>query len=115
MCLVTGGLGYIGSHTALDLLKKDYHVVILDNLSNSQRGIKKNIEQLAGRSVAFIEGSVGDQDVVQKILSDFDIQHVIHFAASKFVPESIKSPDLYYDNNVVNLIKLLDKLKASKV
>ena len=113
--LVTGGLGYIGSHTALDLLKKDYHVVILDNLSNSQRGIKENIEQLAERSVTFVEGSVGDQGVVQKILSDFDIQHVIHFAASKSVPESIKSPDLYYDNNVVNLIKLLDKLKASKV
>ena len=113
--LVTGGLGYIGSHTALDLLKKDYHVVILDNLSNSQRGIKESIEQLAGRSVTFIEGSVGDREVVQKIFSDFDIQHVIHFAASKSVPESIKSPDLYYDNNVVNLIKLLDKLKASKV
>ena len=112
--LVTGGLGYIGSHTALDLLKKDYHVVILDNLSNSQRGIKENIEQLSGRSVIFIEGSVGDQGVVQKILSDFDIQHVIHFAASKSVPESIKFPDLYYDNNVVNLIKLLDSIKASE-
>lgn len=113
--LVTGGLGYIGSHTALDLLKKDYHVVILDNLSNSQREIKENIEQLAERSVTFIEGSVGDQGILQKILCDYDIQHVIHFAASKSVPESIQLPDLYYDNNVVNLIKLLDKLKASKV
>ena len=113
--LVTGGLGYIGSHTVLDLLNKNYHVIILDNLSNSQRGIKENIEQLSGRSVTFVEGSVGDQDVVQKVLSDFDIQHVIHFAASKSVPESIKSPNLYYDNNVVNLIKLLDKLKVSKV
>jgi len=113
--LVTGGLGYIGSHTILDLLKKDYHVVILDNLSNSQQKIKEKIEQLAERSVTLVEGSVGDQVVVKKILSDFDIQHVIHFAASKSVPESIKLPDLYYDNNVVNLIKFLDSIKASEI
>lgn len=109
--LVTGGLGYIGSHTVLELLKKDYEVVVIDNLSNSKESVKKDIEKLANKKFEFIKGDVRDKELVEKIFVENKIDSVIHFAGLKAVGESVSKPIEYYDNNIGSTIVLLEVMK----
>ena len=98
--LLTGGAGYIGSHTAIELISHGHEVVIFDNLFNSQPEAIRRIEQISGRSVPFIEADVRDQSALEKVLSQHHIDSVVHFAGKKAVGESVAQPVDFYDNNV---------------
>ena len=98
--LVTGGVGYIGSHTTLALLQAEYDVVVLDNLCNSSAESLKRVGQLAGWEPAFVEGDVRDRAVLDRLFAEKSIDAVIHFAGLKAVEESVAQPLRYYDNNV---------------
>lgn len=107
--LVTGGTGYIGSHTVVELQAAGYEVVIIDNLSNSNIEVLDGIEKISGIRPTFVELDLNDKEGVRKVLkSNPGIQGIIHFAASKAVGESVQKPLLYYRNNLVTLINLLD-------
>ena len=107
--LVTGGTGYIGSHTVVELQQSDYEVVIIDNLSNSNREVLDGIESITGIRPHFVEGDVTDLEIVKKLFSDYPgIKGIINFAASKAVGESMEKPLLYYRNNLNTLINLLE-------
>jgi UDP-glucose 4-epimerase len=107
--LVTGGTGYIGSHTTVELQKAGYEVVIIDNLSNSNAGVIDGIEKITGVRPIFSEKDCNDRDAVEKVITDNPgIAGIIHFAASKAVGESVQKPLLYYRNNLVSLINLLE-------
>ena len=110
---VTGGAGYIGSHTVLLLLESGYRVKIYDNLSNSHLEAVKRIERLSGKSVEFIEGDIRDTDRVANALQGSSA--VIHFAGVKAVGESVSNPLKYYDNNVLGSIELLKAMQQSEV
>ena len=106
--VVTGGLGYIGSHTVVELLSKSYDVIIVDNLSNSTQDVKKGIEEITGKSVELKILELADQKEVFRFFSDNpDIDGIIHFAAYKAVGESVQNPLMYYENNLYSLINLL--------
>lgn len=109
--LVTGGAGYIGSHTCLQLLQSGYDVVVVDNLSNASRKSLDRVKELAGRSLTFYEGDVRDSQVLDEIFDAHDIGGVIHFAALKAVGESTKKPLEYYQNNVQGTVNLLDVMR----
>ncbi len=98
--LVTGGAGYIGSHTALALLQAGYEVVVLDNLCNSSPESLKWVAQLAGREPAFVEGDIRDRGVLDRLFAEHAVDAVLHFAGLKAVGESVSTPLRYYDNNV---------------
>ena len=99
--LVTGGTGYIGAHTVVELQNNNYEVVIIDNLSNSDIKILRQIETITGKRPAFVKLDLRDKSSIIAFLKDHaDISGVIHFAASKSVSESVKKPLLYYDNNI---------------
>lgn len=107
--LVTGGTGYIGSHTAVELINAGYDVVIIDNLSNSNREVLDGIEAITGVRPAFVEGDCTDMDTLCRLFTDYPgIKGIINFAASKAVGESIYKPLLYYRNNLVTLVNLLE-------
>lgn len=107
--LVTGGTGYIGSHTTVELQKAGYEVVIIDNLSNSNIGVLDGIEKITGIRPEFVEGDVTDINTLRKLFKDHPgIKGIINFAASKAVGESVHKPLLYYRNNLVSLLNLLD-------
>lgn len=107
--LVTGGTGYIGSHTVVELQNSGYEVIIIDNLSNSSADVVDNIEQVSGIRPEFIELDCLDFDGLDKLFSKYSgIEAIIHFAASKAVGESVEKPLLYYRNNIVSLINLLE-------
>lgn len=107
--LVTGGTGFIGSHTTVELINAGYKVVIVDNLSNSKADVIDGIEQITGVRPAFEEVDCCDLQCMDKVFSKYpDIEGIIHFAASKAVGESVEKPLLYYRNNFVSLINLLD-------
>ena len=107
--LVTGGTGYIGSHTTVELIEEGYDVVICDNLSNSNRGVVDGIEAITGRRPAFVEADCADQVAMRKLMEDYPgIKAIINFAASKAVGESVSKPLLYYRNNLNILINLLE-------
>lgn len=109
--LVSGGTGFIGSHTAVELINAGYDVVIIDNLSNSDKDSIDGIEKITGSRPAFIEGDVTDPVLVRKVFEEHpDIAGAIHFAASKAVGESVEKPLLYYSNNLMGLITLLEGL-----
>lgn len=114
--LVTGGTGYIGSHTTVELLEAGYDVVIIDNLSNSSRDVLDGIEAIAGRRPDFVEADCTDIEALGKLFADYpDIAGIINFAASKAVGESVQKPLLYYRNNLNTLINLLELSKKSQV
>lgn len=113
--LVTGGAGYIGSHTALILLEAGYSVVVLDNLSNSSRESLKRVERLTGKSLVFIEGDIRDSACLKQLFNEHDIASVIHFAGLKAVGESVAQPLRYYDCNVVGTIRLLEAMEQAGV
>ena len=107
--LVTGGTGYIGSHTTVELINEGYDVVICDNLSNSNRNVLDGIEAITGRRPAFVEADCADPAAMRKLMETYpDIKAIINFAASKAVGESVAKPLLYYRNNLNILINLLE-------
>lgn len=114
--LVTGGTGYIGSHTVCELIGQGYQVVIVDNLSNSERFIVDRIEKITGVRPTFYEFDLKDVSKVEELFDkEKDIEGVIHFAASKAVGESVQKPLMYYRNNVVSLINLLEVMSKKGV
>ena len=116
--LVTGGCGYIGSHTVLELLNKNYDVVVVDNFSNSSFEALKRVQQITGKTVTFYEADIRDEAKMDEILSAHKIDAVIHFAAFKAVGESVKLPLKYYENNIsgtVGLLKVLEKHNVKKI
>ena len=104
--LVTGGAGYIGSHTVLQLLEQDYGVVVLDNLANASAESLRRVEALTGKSVTFVQGDIRDTAVLDDIFSEHSISAVIHFAGLKAVGESVQKPLSYYENNVYGTLTL---------
>ena len=113
--LVTGGTGYIGSHTCVQLIEKGWQPVIIDSLVNSKISVLERIEKITGTRPAFIEGDVRDADLLQKVLRENAIEAVIHFAGLKAVGESVNLPLQYYDNNVHGSVVLMDAMKQCNV
>ncbi len=114
--LVTGGTGYIGSHTAVELIESGYRVVIIDNLSNSSRDVIDGIARITGVKPDFVEGDCTDIHCLRRLFDTYpDIKGIINFAASKAVGESVKKPTLYYRNNLLTLLNLLDLMGARGV
>ena len=112
---VTGGAGYIGTHTVLQLLEQDYDVIVLDNLSNSRREALARVETLTGKSVTFYLGDILDRELLEQIFLTHTIDAVIHFAGLKAVGESVNEPLRYYENNVVGTTVLLEVMQAFDV
>ena len=98
--LVTGGAGYIGSHTTLSLLQADFEVVVLDNLRNCSVESLFRVEKIAGRAATFIQGDIRDSALLGRFLSEHTVDAVLHFAGLKAVGESVSQPLRYYDNNL---------------
>jgi len=113
--LVTGGAGYIGSHTVLTLLEEGHEVVVIDNLCNASSEAIKRVEMLSGKSVAFYQADVRDGEQVRAIFSRHAISSVIHFAALKSVGESVCKPLEYYDNNLKSTMVLLAEMRRAGV
>ncbi len=109
--LVTGGAGYIGSHTCVELLNAGYETIILDNLCNSKRESVNRIEELSGKKVNFIEGDIRDKAVLDKVFAENNVEAVIHFAGLKAVGESVSKPLEYYDNNIGGTVTLLEAMR----
>lgn len=110
--LITGGAGYIGSHTALELLNTGYEVVVYDNLSNSSKESLKRVEELTGKSVKFYEGDVLDAEKLTEMFKTEGIDAVIHCAALKAVGESVRKPLEYYRNNINGTLTLMDVMRG---
>ncbi|PKV48124.1 UDP-glucose 4-epimerase [Aquimarina sp. MAR_2010_214] len=109
--LVTGGLGFIGSHTVVELQNKGYEVVIIDNCSNSSPDVLKGIHKITGKDLIFEKFDLREKDKVEEFFKrHHDIEGVIHFAASKAVGESVEKPLLYYENNLSTLVYILQQL-----
>jgi len=113
--LVTGGAGYIGSHTCLELLNAGHEVTVLDNYSNSKPESLNRVERLTGKTLKRIEGDIRDGAVLRRALIESGAEAVIHFAGLKAVGESVQLPLQYYDNNVVGTLRLLEAMQACGV
>lgn len=113
--LVTGGAGYIGSHTVVQLLQAGFEVLVLDNLSNSNRNVIDRITGLTGKSLDFVEGDVRDRSALQKIFAQHSMSAVIHFAGLKAVGESETNPLKYFDNNVTGSLVLVEEMARAGV
>lgn len=110
--LVTGGLGFIGSHTVVELQNKGFEVVIIDNLSNSSEEVLKGILAITGKEPIFEKLDLREKQSVKDFFKKYsDVNGVIHFAASKAVGESVTNPLMYYENNLASLIYLLQELE----
>ena len=113
--LVTGGAGYIDSHTCIEMVKAGYDVVVVDNLDNSNRESLNRVERIVGKPIKFYENDVRDKDALRKIFSENKIEAVIHFAGLKAVGESVAKPIEYYDNNLISTIYLLEVMREFSV
>lgn len=113
--LVTGGAGYIGSHTCLELLNAGHEVVVLDNLSNSSKESLNRVQALASKSLDFIQGDILDQNILNQIFSTYQIDAVIHFAGLKAVGESQQIPLTYFENNISGSISLVQAMQRAGV
>lgn len=116
--LVTGGLGFIGSHTVVELIKENYEPVIVDNLCNSKTEVLNRIEKITGIKPEFIELDVRDEEKLSKVFASHNIFAVIHFAGLKAVGESVQKPQLYYDNNIGStevLLKAMNKYNVKNI
>ncbi|MDE7159094.1 MAG: SDR family NAD(P)-dependent oxidoreductase, partial [Clostridiales bacterium] len=113
--LVTGGAGFIGSHTVLELLNDGYGVVVADNLCNSSEESLRRVEKLTGKKVTFYRTDVRDRETMHKIFAENKIDWVIHFAGLKAVGESVAKPIEYYDNNLISTLVLLEVMREFKV
>jgi len=112
--LVTGGTGYIGSHTCVELLNEGHEVIIIDNLVNSQKEVVDKIEKITGKKVKFYENDCCDKDALRKIFKENKgIEAVLHFAGLKAVGESVSMPIKYYENNLGSTLSLLDVMKEN--
>lgn len=108
MILVTGGAGYIGSHTCLELLQQRYSVVVLDNFCNSKPTSLHRVENLVGGKITVVRGDVRNRALLRKLFTAYQIDAVVHFAGLKAVGESVQQPLIYYDNNVVGSVTLTE-------
>ncbi len=113
--LVTGGLGYIGSHTVVELIENGYQPVIIDNLSNTKIDVLERIERITGKKTPFYREDVRNIEKLQQIMTEHDINGVIHFAAYKAVGESVEEPLKYYDNNIGGLITLVSAMEKKGI
>lgn len=113
--LVTGGAGYVGSHTTLALIQAGYEVVVLDNLSNSSPIALQRVAQLSGEHVEFVEGDVCDQILLKRLFKSYDFDAVMHFSGVKSVAESVSNPLLYYQANLVGSLTLFKAMTEAKV
>ncbi|MEB2781237.1 UDP-glucose 4-epimerase GalE [Algoriphagus sp. C2-6-M1] len=113
--LITGGAGYIGSHTAVELVKSGFEPIIIDDLSNSESKVLDRLEEIIGRRLTFYKGDCSDRNLLDQIASEHEISGVIHFAAFKAVGESTMEPLKYYRNNIGSLLTLLDFIKAKQI
>ncbi|MEH6457522.1 MAG: UDP-glucose 4-epimerase GalE [Cocleimonas sp.] len=113
--LVTGGAGYIGSHTNVELITAGFDVVVLDNLSNSKAESLVRVEKITGQKITFVEGDVRDRTCLQSIFNNHKIEAVIHFAGLKAVGESCEKPLSYYDNNVYGSLVLAQEMEKASI
>ncbi len=113
--LVTGGCGYIGSHTCVELLEEGYDIVVVDNFSNSKKEVVDKIKTITKKDFKFYEGNVCDKDLMNKIFDEEKIDAVIHFAGYKAVGESVKYPLLYYRNNIDSTLTLCEVMNSHNV
>jgi UDP-glucose 4-epimerase len=113
--LVTGGAGFIGSHTVVELVAAGYAPIIIDDFSNSEKSVLPNLEKLTGKKLTFYEGKFQDPDLLRKVFNEHKITGVIHFAAYKAVGESVGQPLKYFDNNVSGLVTLLKELESHQI
>src|SRR5690606_23279098 len=115
MILITGGAGFIGSHTAVVLQQSGYEVLILDNLCNSTREVLSAIEKITGRAPVFVQGDIRDAALLARLFEEYRITAVMHFAGLKAVGESTQIPLAYYDNNVHGSVTLLQSMQKAGV
>lgn len=113
--LVTGGAGYIGSHTLIALIEAGFEPIVVDNLCNSKKESLKRVEKITGKKIKFYENDVRDAKAMDKIFSKNNIDSVIHFAGLKAVGESVQKPMEYYDNNLASTFVLIDAMKKHNV
>jgi len=113
--LLTGGMGYIGSHTAVELLENGHKIVIYDNLSNSSADVKEKIQEITNKELSFIVGDVLDTELLTQTFKDHNVECVIHFAGLKAVGESVEKPIEYFENNIAGTISLLKAMKNTGV
>ena len=113
--LITGGAGFIGSHTVVELLNAGHHPIILDNLSNASPKVIQRVADITGKTPTFYEGDIRDRALLQQIFAQHSIDSVIHFAALKAVGESVAQPLRYYDNNVSGSLILLEEMEKASV
>ncbi|WP_029978441.1 UDP-glucose 4-epimerase GalE [Pseudomonas sp. PH1b] len=113
--LITGGAGYIGSHTLLELLQSGHEAVVLDNLCNSSMQSVQRVQEITGREAFFIQGDVCDRATLDRIFSEHEIDAVLHFAGLKAVGESVQQPLTYYQNNVSGSITLCQAMAAAGI
>lgn len=113
--LLTGGAGYIGTHTAVECLAAGHEVIVYDNLSNSSPRALDRVAQIAGKPVMFVQGDIRDRDALKQLFADYSIDAVVHFAGLKAVGESVDKPLLYYDNNIAGSIVLFEEMAAAGV
>jgi UDP-glucose 4-epimerase len=113
--LVTGGAGYIGSHTCVELLNSGYEVVVFDNFSNSYPEALKRVERITGRKLVVVHGDIRNQSALEGAMREYACTAIIHFAGLKAVGESIENPLAYYDNNVIGSHRLLEAMQSTGV
>ncbi len=113
--LVTGGAGYIGSHTCIELLASGYTPIVLDNLCNSSMVSLDRVKEITGEEITFIKGDVRDPEILNQTFQKHDIYGVIHFAGLKAVGESVEKPLMYYDTNIAGSICLFNSMKRNNV
>jgi len=106
--LVTGGAGYIGSHTCILLIEAGYNVIVFDNFSNASKESIKRVEKIVGKDITLVEGDIRNRDDLHKVFNAHKIDAVIHFAGLKAVGESVQDPLKYYDNNIHGTIVLCE-------
>ena len=113
--LVTGGAGYIGSHTCVELLNAGHDVIVFDNLSNSSEESLRRVQKLANRSLVFVQGDIRDANALDQLFKSHEIEAVIHFAGLKAVGESQEKPLIYFDNNIAGSIQLVKAMEKAGV
>ncbi len=113
--LVTGGAGYIGSHTCIELINAGYDVVVVDNLCNSSKESLRRVEKIVGKEISFYEADIRDAKTLEQVFAKEDISAVIHFAGLKAVGESVAKPLEYYDNNIAGTLVLCDVMRNAGV
>jgi UDP-glucose 4-epimerase len=113
--LVTGGAGYIGSHTCIELLNAGHEVIVLDNLSNSSEESLKRVQQLTGKSLTFIKGDIRERQTLDQLFAEHTIDAVIHFAGLKAVGESQQIPLTYFEHNIAGSISLVEAMQRASV